>query len=54
MNTSIKKTKSPDVLVLSFENIKYVAENNLKYLEVDQLNLIIYIEINSITSNFSY
>ena len=49
----MEKRKSPDSLILTFDNIKYAAINNLKYLEMDKLNLMISLEIETITnSNF--
>ena len=54
IDASFTKTKSPDVLILSFNNIKYADINNYKYLEIEKLNLIITVEINTLVSNFSY
>ena len=54
MDASLTKAKSPDILILSFNNIKYEAENNYKYLEIEKLNLIITAKIETISSNFSY
>ena len=49
------KTKLSDTLVLTFDNIKYAAINNLKYLETEKINLMISIEIETIAnSNFYY
>ena len=50
----LAKTKSPEILVLKFDNINYLLTNNLKYLETEKLNLMILLDINPITSNFSY
>ena len=54
MDASLTKTKSPDILILSFNNIKYEAEFNYKYLEIEKLNLIITVKIETLSSNFSY
>ena len=49
------KTKLSDTLVLTFDNIKHAAINNLKYLETEKINLMISIEIETIAnSNFYY
>ena len=54
IDASLSKTKSPDILLLTFSNIEYTDINNLKYLEKEQLNLMITLEIDTIVSNFSY
>ena len=54
LNPSIKKTKFANNLILKFNHIKYESESNLKYLEVNKLNWIIDLQINSIKRNYTY
>ena len=45
----LSKTTSPDILLLTFSN-KYTAINNLKYLEKEQVNLMITFKIDPIVN----
>ena len=41
IDTLLMKTKYANNLVLTFNNINYLSENNLKYLEISKLNFMI-------------
>ena len=54
VDVQLKKTKSPDTLILTLNNINYLTPNNLQYLEVEKLKLMMILQIFPISSNFSY